>query len=281
MVAVHAPAPGVPPAPVVLDSPHSGTDYPDDFRPAVSLEVLRGGEDRFVDALFTDAPRHGATLIAAEVARTYIDLNRTRADIDTSLLCDQWDPARDGPLLPSPHSARGTGLVFREIGDGVPIYDRALTVAEVKQRIARAWDPYHTALAGALDAAAARFGAVWHLNCHSMMPVGNALSPDPGVRRPDFVLGDRDGTTCDGAYTAFVADTLTGMGYSVAVNTPYKGAAIVETCGRPAEGRHSLQIEINRALYMDIDTLERHGGFPRLRDAMDRLAAALCAWARS
>lgn len=263
-------------APVVFDSPHSGTVYPPDFRPAVPLQLLRGGEDRFVDELIDGAPRHGAVLVAARFARTYIDPNRTLVDLDTDLLDAPWP----GPVSPSDHTERGVGLIFREIGDEIAIYDRRLSVAEVQRRIDLCWRPYHQALDAALDAAHRRWGAVWHVNCHSMTAFGNALSPDPGRRRPDFVLGDRDGTSCDGAFTAFVGGTLEEMGYSVAVNDPYKGAELVLRHGRPAEGRHSLQIEINRGLYMDPDTLERNAGFPVLRARLDELAARICDYAR-
>lgn len=264
-------------APVVFDSPHSGTVYPPDFRPAVPLQLLRGGEDRFVDELVADAPRHGAVLIEARFARTYIDPNRTLVDLDTDLLDAPWP----GPVSPSEHTERGVGLIFRAIGDEVAIYDRRLSVAEVQRRIDLCWRPYHEALDAALEEAYRRWVAVWHVNCHSMTAIGNALSPDPGRKRPDFVLGDRDGTSCEPAFTAFVGETLEEMGYSVAVNDPYQGAELVLRHGRPAQRRHSLQIEINRGLYMDPDTLERTTGFPALRASLDRLAARICDYARN
>jgi N-formylglutamate deformylase len=258
--------------PVVLDSPHSGSVYPTDFRPAVALTLLRGGEDRFIDELFAHAPRHGATLIAARFARTYIDPNRARLDLDPDLLAEPWPE----PLQPSEKSAMGVGLIFRLIGDGIPIYDRLLSVAEVRHRIDHYWRPYRDALQAALDAAHRTHGAVWHINCHSMTSVGNVLSPDPGRPRPDMVLGDLHGRSCAPEFTTFVAAVLEGLGYSVAINDPYAGAELVERHGDPAAGRHSLQIEVKRSLYMDEETLERHAGFCRLQSDLDRLTERIC-----
>jgi N-formylglutamate deformylase len=266
-----------PRAPVVFDSPHSGTVYPADFRPAVPLKLLQGGEDRFVDDLVAGAPGHGAVLIVALFARTYIDPNRTLADLDEDLLDGPWP----GPVSPSDHTRRGVGLIFREIGDKVPIYDRLLSVAEVQRRIDLCWRPYHAALDAALDEAHRQSGAAWHINCHSMTGFGNALSPDPGLKRCDFAIGDRDGMSCAPAFTGFVASVLKEMGYSAAINAPYKGAALVLRHGHPAEGRHSLQIEINRDLYMDSDTLEKTASFPTLRADLARLAESVCGFARN
>jgi N-formylglutamate deformylase len=264
------------PAPVVFDSPHSGTIYPADFRAAVPRRLLQGAEDRFIEQLFHDAPRHGAALIAAGFARTYIDPNRDLADLDTALLDGPWP----GPVAPSQHTERGVGLIFALIADGAPIYDRLLSVAEVQRRIDLYWRPYHEALQAALDGAHARDGAVWHINCHSMQSVGSDLSPDPGRVRPDFVLGDLDGRSCAAGFTGLVASLFEGMGYSVAINDPYKGAELVERHGRPGEGRHSLQIEINRRLYMNPDDLEKHEGFIGLRADLGRLAEIICDFAR-
>jgi N-formylglutamate amidohydrolase len=161
------------------------------------------------------------------------------------------------------------------------MYARRLAVAEVRGRIDGCWRPYHDALAGVIDARHAAFGAVWHVDCHSMPAVGDTNADDPGRERADVVLGDRDGTTCDPAFTAFVASTLRDKGYSVAINDPYKGVELVRRHGRPGENRHSLQIEVKRTLYMDERTLATHAGFDRLKSDLDSLAASLADFVRS
>lgn len=259
------------PVPMVFDAPHSGRHYPEDFDHVAGIELLMGGEDRFVDELFADAPDHGATYVVANFARTYIDPNRRLSDIDMILLDGDWHE----PPEPTIMSERGVGLVFRLIGNGTSIYDRRLSAADITNRIENYWRPYHDRLGAAIDRTVARFGVCYHVDCHSMMPVGNELAPDPGRDRADFVLGDLDGATCEPGFTRLVAQTLEGLGYSVAVNDPYKGALIVERYGAPDKGVHSLQIEINRKLYMDLETLERSDGFERLRADLATLAAAV------
>ncbi len=257
--------------PLVLDSPHSGTDYPDDFDHAPPRESVRQAEDTFVAELYGAAPTFGATLIEALFPRAYIDPNRHLGDIDPQLLATPWP----GPVTLSRKTEQGIGLVWRLAHGGAPMYARKLSVAEIERRIARCYDPYHRAVASVLDARHDEFGAVWHVNCHSMPAVGDAMADDPGRARADFVLGDRDQSTCAPEFTAFVAATLAAMDYSVAVNDPYKGVELVRKHGRPRENRHSLQIEINRRLYMDEASLEKTGGFAKLQLDLTRLLAAL------
>jgi N-formylglutamate deformylase len=263
--------PAVAPIALVLDSPHSGESYPDDFNHRPPRAVVRRAEDTHVARLWSAAPRYGATLIEAVFPRAYIDPNRGLADIDAALLAAQWP----GPVTPSRKTEQGIGLIWRVARDGGPMYARALTVAEVQQRIDRCWHPYHEALASAIDERHEQFGAVWHVDCHSMPAIGDANGDDPGRERADFVLGDRDGSTCEPAFTQFVASTVRALGYSVAVNDPYKGVEIVRAHGRPHEHRHSLQIEIKRTLYMDESTLDPNAGYAKLADDLERLIQAL------
>lgn len=259
------------PIPLVLDSPHSGTAYPADFDHAVPRALVRQAEDTYVEELFAAAPRVGATLIEALFPRAYIDPNRHLSDIDPQLLSDAWPD----PITPSRKTALGIGLVWRLARGGTPMYARKLSAAEVRRRIADCYLPYHTAVAAALDDRHRAFGVVWHLNCHSMPAVGDAMSDDPGRPRADFVLGDRDGSTCEPEFTSFTAATLSGMGYAVAINDPYKGVELVRKHGRPAERRHSLQIEVNRKLYMDESTLQKSAGFVALKADLTRLMGTL------
>jgi N-formylglutamate amidohydrolase len=262
--------------PLVLDSPHSGSEYPEDFDAAVPLELLRQAEDSFVDELYASAPSFGATLIAARFPRSYIDPNRSFLDIDTSLLEGAWP----GPAIASRKTQLGIGLIWRLLDSGDPIYRRKLSVDEVKQRIVRFHQPYQKAVKDALDHAYAHFGAVWHLNCHSMPAVSGPLSEEgPGRSRADFVLGDRDGSTCSPEFTALVAATLGDMGYDVKVNDPYKGVELVRAFSEPSAGRHSLQIEVNRRLYLDERTRERTAGFARLKSDLDAMVARVAEYA--
>jgi len=259
------------PLPLVLDSPHSGTWYPDEFDHAPERSLVRQAEDTHVATLWRAAPAFGATLLEARFPRAFIDPNRSLDDIDPELLADGWPH----PLVPTRKTAQGIGLVWRMAGDGVPMYARKLRSAEIGDRIDRYWRPYHAELDAVLDARHRQFGAVWHLNCHSMPAVGDARADDPGRERADFVLGDRDGSTCEPEFTQLVADTVRQMGYAVAVNDPYKGVEIVRRHGRPAEGRHSLQLEIKRTLYMDEDTLVPNEGFAKLQRDLTTIASEL------
>ncbi len=253
-------------SPLVLDSPHSGKDYPADFRYACPKGWLEETEDSFVDELFAGAPDLGIPLLSAHFPRCYIDPNRAENDIDPLLLDTPW------PHNPRPteRSTLGTGLIRRlhKQANPKPIYDRLLSVAEVEGRIHNYYLPYHTALAGLLDASYAVFGTVYHLNCHSM-PGLKRTSP----RHVDIVLGDLDGTACDPAFTRFAAKTLKNLGYKVAVNDPYKGVELVRRFSDPARGRHSLQIELHRGLYMDAATRKKTDGFTRLQQDMTRFLA--------
>jgi len=262
------------PVPVVFDCPHSGDRYPADFDYAVSLEALRSTEDMYVDDLFGQAPRQGATLLRALFPRSYIDVNRRPEDIDASLLAEPWP----GELRPGGKTANGKGLL-RAQAMGLPIYRRPLAVREVRTRLDRYYHPYHDALAAIIGHQHSRFGAVWHVNCHSWTPPASGRDGKP-VRHVDFFLGDRDGTTAQPEFTAGVAGYLRALGYEVRVNRLFKGMEIVRRHGRPALGQHSLQIEINRNLYMDKHGYHRLEGYSRLRGHLTGLIAVVCEHAR-
>jgi len=264
-------------APLVLDSPHSGTTYPPDFAAAADFGALRTAEDTWVDDLWSGAVEHGVPLIGATFPRSYIDANRAIDEIDSLLLDSPWPD----PINETGKVKLGKGLIWRMLDDGTPLYARKLSVDEVRHRIEACWKPYHAGVAALLDAAHARFGKVWHIDCHSMPSVAGAYATDkPGLVHPDFVLGDRDGTTAAPEFRQFVAGWLRQRGYDVAENDPYKGVELVRSFGRPAEGRHSLQIEINRKLYMDELTLRPVPGYARLQKDLKDLSAALVAWMR-
>jgi N-formylglutamate deformylase len=262
--------------PLVLDSPHSGTEYPGDFGSTVPVEILRQAEDSFVDELYAAGPDLGATLIAARFPRSYIDPNRSLLDIDATLLEGPWP----GPAVPSAKTAKGIGLIWRVLDSGESIYSRKLGIEEVKRRIVSYHQPYQRAVKDALDRAHAHFGGVWHLNLHSMPAVSGSISEEgPGKPRADFVLGDRDATTCEPEFTALVAEKLRAMGYEVKINDPYKGVELVRAFSDPKGQRHSLQIEVNRRLYMDERTRARNAGFEGLQRNLVTLLEAVSLYA--
>ncbi|MBO6518632.1 MAG: N-formylglutamate amidohydrolase [Rhodospirillales bacterium] len=276
-VVVIRPAAGTSPLPLVFDSPHSGLEYPADMKPSLDMDILRRSEDAFVDALFGHVPVLGAVLVKATFPRCYIDPNRTTEDIETAALADTWS----GPVQTSVKTARGTGLVWTKIGGVHPIYDRKLYAAEVQTRIDQYWRPYHETLDAEMDALHAAFGALWHINCHSMPARGDETTEDGPVDRADFVLGDRDGTTCEPAFTETVRDFLAGRGYDVAVNWPMKGVELVRKHGRPAENRHSLQIEVNRRLYMDEAAITKNDRYPETAQTIADMNAAIADFVRA
>lgn len=268
-----------PQSPLVLDSPHSGTEFPADFGSVLSEFDLREGEDRFVDELWLPVIELCVCLLAARAPRTYIDVNRHAGDIDLALLEGGHWP---GELVPSGKASIGKALIWRTLGDGRPIYDRLLSAAEVQRRIARFHAPYHCALAERITATHARFGASWHIDCHSMNAVsGTQAEGGAGVARADFVLGDRDGTSCEPAFTEFVRGALASFGYEVKVNDPFKGVELVRAHADPARGRHSLQIEVNKRLYMDEATREKHAGYASVQNNLKLLVAAVLEYARA
>jgi N-formylglutamate amidohydrolase len=260
--------------PLVLDSPHSGRRFPIDFDAAVGQFELRDGEDCFVDELYAPAAELGIPLLAAQFPRTYLDANRHRGDIDLDMLEGGHWPHE---WVPSGKAAIGKALLWRTLDDGRAIYRRKLTVAEVQRRIECCHAPYHRTLVQLLADTHARFGSVIHLNCHSMNAVSGAMGEGAaGVARADIVLGDRDGSSCSAELTQFVRSTLAARGYDVRINDPFKGVELVKAYSNPPLGRHSLQIEINKRLYMDEGSRERHAGFARLQaELMDLLAALI------
>ncbi len=255
------------PVPLILSSPHSGRNYPDDFGYICPLPLLRQAEDAYVDELIAGATSVGVAIVQAQFPRSYIDVNRGEDDLDPALLSEAWQ----GPLAPSERTLRGLGLVRRLCQSGVPMYAAPLAVATVQQRILRCYRPYHAALEALIRQRSEQFGAVWMIDCHSMP----SRRLDGSLLPVDFVLGDRDATSCDPAFTRYVRDVLQDYGYSVAINNPFKGVEILRRHGQPQRGRHALQLEISRSLYMDELTLEKHEGFARVQDVLARLFALL------
>ncbi|HWI82516.1 N-formylglutamate amidohydrolase [Ramlibacter sp.] len=265
--------------PLVLDSPHSGTDYPDDFAPALDLATLRRAEDTHVEKIYDFAPALGAAWIEAHFPRIYLDANRDTTELDTSLLDGEWcEPIATDPAMLS-KIRLGKGLIWKFTDEGVPVYQRQLTVDEVRRRIERCWRPYHAAVQQAIEAAHRRHGYSIHINCHSMPAVSASHATNfPGLVHPDFVVGDRDGSSAAAAVSHLICDHLRGRGYSVSYNHPYKGVELLRRYGDPARNRHSIQIELNRKIYMDEETLAiKPDGMARVREDLQDLMRILLA----
>ncbi len=259
--------------PLICASPHSGRIYPAAMMAASQLDrrAIRRSEDALVDQLIADAPTHGHTLIAAEFARAYIDVNREPWELDPAMFEDELPPfarARTARV------AAGLGAIARIVCEGQEIYARKLTFAEAEARVRQVHQPYHAALAALIGEMKAQFGLAVLIDWHSM-PAAAACGR--GGEPCDIVLGDRFGAACSPHVSGFVERALEAMGYRVARNTPYAGGYTTEHYGRPGRRIHTLQIELSRALYFDETELAPTAGFEQLRADLARLFATLAA----
>jgi N-formylglutamate amidohydrolase len=258
-------------APVVFNSPHSGRVYPRSFLSAARLDLamLRRSEDSFVDDLILGVVGSGMPVMRAHFPRCYVDVNREPYELDPRMF--------DGrlPSFANTRSMRvagGLGTVARVVGDAQEIYDRRLPVDDALRRIETLYKPYHRALRRLVTRIHREFGAAILVDCHSMPSTAGAKDERP---RADIVIGDRYGTSCVTPVTDTVETTLLGLGYAVSRNKPYAGGFITEHYGNPAAGFHSIQLEINRALYMDERRYERASSFARLAADLVRLGEEL------
>jgi len=260
--------------PFVFSSPHSGRNYPESFQRASNLDALtlRRSEDSFVEELFAGVVALGAPLVHALFPRAYLDANREPYELDPSMF---EEPLPAHVNTRSLRVAGGLGTIARVVADATEIYRAPLSFAEAERRIANLYMPFHEALTEGLQRTHLLFGQAILIDCHSMPSVGGPTDEDRGVDRPDIVLGDRYGTSCAPGLTEETERILTRLGYSVTRNNPYAGGFNTEHYGQPQRGLHALQIEINRALYMDEQRLERSRGFNRLKRDMMAFVAEL------
>ena len=269
-------APAEQTAPVVFASPHSGRDYPPEFIAASRLNVvsLRRSEDAFMDEIFAAAPDFGAPLLCARFPRAYVDANREAFELDPAMFTD---PLPDYVNTRSPRIAAGLGTIARVVTDGEDIYHEPLRFEDALGRIEALYRPYHKALQGLLQATQERFGGCLLVDCHSM-PSGQ-LAPELGAgdgnKPADMVLGDCFGTSSAPAVTDIAKAALEASGFTVALNKPYAGGFTTRHYGRPRKGIHVLQVEINRALYMDEKLVRRGPGLPALKCRLGPLMRAL------
>jgi len=260
-------------APLVFNSPHSGRIYPSSFLAASKLDAktLRRSEDAYVEELFGFVCELGAPLLYAHFPRAYLDVNREPYELDPALF-------RDGlPHYANTQSVRvvgGLGTIARIVSESDEIYREPLSLGAALERINRLYSPYHETLQALLAEARQAFGLAVLVDCHSMP--SNPIA-EHGSARPDFVLGDRYGTSCSGELTRAAAQQLKALGYVVALNKPYAGGYITEHFGRPHAGQHALQVEINRSLYMNETTFEKSSGFERVKGHLEGMVRALVA----
>ena len=260
-----------PALPLIFASPHSGRIYPAAMMAASVLDgvAIRASEDAFVDELVVGGVAVGAATIAGRFARAYVDVNREPYELDPAMFEDAL-PAY--ATARGPRIAAGLGTVPRVVADGQEIYGRKLAFAEAAERIEAVHAPYHAALTMLVEACVARHGRAVVIDWHSM-PSAAGASVRGG--RLDFVLGDRFGQACHGGLTSLVETSLRDLGHRVARNSPYAGGYTTERYGRPGEGVHTLQVEINRALYLDEENLVRHEGFDILKSDLGVLFETL------
>ncbi len=256
--------------PVVVASPHSGSLYPAPFLAiaAVPLTALRRAEDAFVDELFRAAPTLGMPLLAARFPRSYVDANREPYELDPGMF--------EGPL-PRPLNHRttrvaaGLGMIPRVAASGEAIYRGRVPSEEIEHRLETCWRPYHVALSMAVEQTYSLFGGALLLDAHSMPSSASGIGLRDRDQRVDIVLGDNHGEACAPHLIECAERCLREQGLRVLRNQPYAGGFTTQRYGRPALGRHALQIEINRSLYMDEARHEKLATF----GVMERIMAGL------
>src|SRR5437773_6669143 len=260
-------------APIIFNSPHSGSTYPDGFLSAsrIDLPTLRRSEDSFMDELIGHLSERGFPTVRVNFPRSYVDVNREPYELDPRMFTGRL------PSFANTRSMRvagGLGTIPRVVGDGQEIYRERLSVDAALARIEALYKPYHRALRRLINKAHQAFGTVVLVDCHSMPSIG--VSRDE-PRRPDVVIGDRYGTSCAALLPDMVEEDMSGLGYSSGRNKPDAGGFITEHYGNPASGLHAIQLELNRAIYMDERRRERGPRFAQVVADLDRLADALAA----
>jgi N-formylglutamate amidohydrolase len=257
--------------PVLFNSPHSGCVYPGEFLACSRLNIatLRRSEDSFVDELIAGAVKQGFPLMRAHFPRCFVDVNREPYELDPRMFEGRL------PSFANTRSMRvagGLGTVARVVGDSQEIYDRRIPVDDALRRIESLYKPYHRALRRSFIRLQGEFGAAVLIDCHSMP---SSIGQKDERPRPQFVLGDRYGTSCAGVISETMEKTLRALGYSVNRNKPYAGGFITEHYGNPAVGLHAIQLEINRGLYMDERRCARSHAFAQLVSDLETLASRL------
>ena len=256
---------------VIFSSPHSGREYAADFLASSQLGALqlRSSEDAYVDRLFARAPLNGAPLIAARAPRAFIDLNRA---------ADELDPAVIEGVARAAHNPRissGLGVIPRVVAGGRSIYSGKITLAEAERRLQTHWRPYHAALQALFDETHAEFGEAILIDCHSMPHEAIDAHARPGQPKPEVVLGDRFGAAASREVVDQIESAFVTAGFRVVRNSPFAGAYIAQHYGRPLSRKHVVQVEIDRALYLDEARVEPLPGFSAFCVKMNRVISEI------
>lgn len=259
--------------PLVVDVSRSGREYPALYRSPLPFTTVHDNVSMYVDELWSHAPRVGATLLYCCFPNTWVDVNRNEADMDPAVVDGQWPHE----LKPTPRTLEGLGLIKTKARYGEPFQERKLTVSEIEERLALYYRPYHAELKRIVDALHARFGVLRQISCHCMSAVGAPTHPDAGKPRADFCISDLRGKTASKASMELVVETLRSYGYSVSINEPYVGNELIGRHGNPAQGIDSIQVEINKKLFMDTRTFRKTPGFDKVKADLDRLLAVVAA----
>lgn len=258
---------------VVFASPHGSADYPASFIAQSQLDTLaiRSSEDAFVDSLFACAPDFGAPLLRAGVPRAFIDLNRSTDELDPALI---EGARRHGH---NPRVASGLGVIPRVVANGRAIYGGRLPMVEAQRRIETYWYPYHAALQRLLDNAHDRYGEAILIDCHSMPHEAMDGVARSARRRPQIVLGDRFGAAAAGDVVDRIEAAFASAGLTVTRNAPFAGAYVTQAYGRPSRNQHAIQVEIDRALYMNEARIEPSADFDSFRTLLRGVIAEIAA----
>jgi len=259
------------PAPLLVDVSRSGREYPPHYRTPLPFTTVHDNVSMYVEDLWAGAPAVGGTLLYCMFPNTWIDVNRNEADMDPAVVDGTWP----GELRPTARTLEGLGLIKTKSRYGEPFQEHSLTVAEIEERLNLYYRPYHAELKRVVADLHARFGVLRQISCHCMSAVGAPTHADAGKPRADFCVSDIKGRTASAEAMALVVDTLRGYGYSVSVNEPYIGNELIGRHGNPAHGIDSIQVEINKKLFMDVKTFRRTAGFAKLKADLDRLLKVL------
>ena len=257
--------------PLLVDVSRSGREYPKEYRSPLPFTTVHDNVSMYVEDLWAGAPQVGATLLYCMFPNTWIDVNRSEVDMDPAIVDGKW-PVE---LKPTARTLEGLGLIKTKARYGEPFQERKLTVAEIEERFDKYYRPYHAELKRIADGLHEKYGKLTQISCHCMSAVGAPTHPDAGQPRADFCVSDLKGVTASKEAMARVVDTLKSYGYSVSVNTPYIGNELIRRIADPARGVNSIQVEINKKLFMDTKTFRATEGLTKVKADLDRLLQVL------